>query len=341
MSKERTYSSMKDMKVSDMIKELPSALVISNKLKVNSPRKTVEKVYSEHFKLEKPKPVAEPTIEQKKESLSDFIKATQAEAKDAKIRDKVYVSKFSNYNLNPKGVNKKGRLMRYAAGYDTLDLKEQNENNPDGVFVDLIHFESYSDVSEYFELDGFGTVRSRISVSKENPLLQEFLETHKYYGSLFVEYDERKRNKLAIMERERKAELEARVREASRLDLLVPLAYMDYQNGLDTFKELSSLDLYELKERAYDSIDYNKDEFVNALLSNQAKVLQLVNLARVENVIQVKDAGRTIIWSGNQQLITSVPIGRLWQEEMILFLLMPENSNILAKLSEILSFDIL
>ena len=333
---EQTAASVKKMKVSEMVNALPNDIVLKEKLRPNSSRTVVQELYAEHFNVN----MTETEEPEKAKSLSDFIAEAKKENPKDIYKDKVYVSSFSNFNLQPKGINNRGKLMRYAAGYDTLEIKEQNENNPEGVFVDLIHFEKYAEVEDYFTIEDFGIVRSSIFVSKDNTMLQEYLETHKNYGVFFIEYDEKKKKRLAIIERERKAKLEAGVREATRDELLIPLVYIDSINGVDSFEHLSVLDIYDLKDKAYEAADFETDEFMEASQSNRAKVLHLANIAKRDAIIQVTDGGRSIVWTGNKQLITTVPIGRLWADEMIEFLLMPENSNILSKLSEVLSFKI-
>jgi hypothetical protein len=343
----KSIAEAKSMKVIELLDCLPDRIILEKSLKPNSKREIVQDIVIKFFQLtdevieeKKPKektPKA-PPIEKKVDKLHEFAVEAKKEIKEEKPKSKTYVSHFFNFNLKAKGTNKDGKLMRYAEGHDTLDIKEQNKNNPEGVFLNLISFKGLERDVDMFSLEDFGVVRSEITVPAHEQLKQKFIESHKFYGIHFIEYDKKKRERAKVMDRESKGKLEMLVASADKTALLIPLVYIDSQNGFDTFQKKVKEDIYDLKSKAYDLIDYNYKEFLDASGSNLAKVLHLVNLARHKNIIRLTNNKREVVWDRNNQNLVTVPIGNLWNEETVDFLLRPENLHIIKKLEELTGF---
>ena len=338
---------LEKLRVVELIALLPEELIKEYSLKNNTKKTVVLDVVAKHLDITlvdskvRNEDLSKALIEERKEEneLKAFAKSARV-AFARKPGPRTYVAKNHNYFLKPKGIDKKGKLMRYVEGYDTLDIKSQNENNPDGVRLVMIAFKGIPKV-ERFNIEGFGEVRSMITVPESQPLLQEFLENNKFFGNFFTEWDKKKQGIKDILAREEKGKLEGLIANASKDDLLVPLVYADMKMGIDTFDKLVKLDVYELKQKAYDVIDYDHKEFLENVENSYARALHLVNKAKKSGIIKVTRDNRNVLWVSNNESFVTIPIGSLWNEEVISYMLKAENVSVVQRLQELTGFKVL
>jgi len=342
-----TQQELEGLKVFELVALLPKDVIEEHSIKSNTKRSVVMQLVADHYgidlkesnKFDKKKADEEMKAAEEENKLKEFAK-TARKAFERKPGKRVYVARNHNYLLKSKGIDKDGKLIRYAVGFDTLDIKEQNKNNPEGVKVELIKFEGLNPDAQ-FNIEGFGTARSMLTVPKHNQMLQKYIESHKSFGHFFIEWDKTKQNKIDVMEREEKGKLEGIIANAGKDELLVPLVYTDFKSGIDSFDRLIKLDIYELKKKAYDQIDYDYKEFLENVNNSYARALHLVNKSKKGGIITVSKDGRNVRWVSNNENIVTVPIGQLWQEKLIDYMLAAENIMVVRRLQELTGFNVL
>ena len=334
----KTREELLEMKQTELLGMLSDDTIKANNLKKNSAKTAIVDTI---LKTSDNSPVQNNEKGQGEEQLSlDSFKELIKEVKEeeplkTKLKDKVYVAVNHNFNLKAKGYDKEGRLIRYVEGLDTLDLKEQNEIMPNGVPVKLIRFAGNNNEEANIFVDGFGVTRSTLRVPKENQLLQQYLERLKVYGREYILYDKTETRKRAIIERDKTAKLESLVANAGKDALLKPLLYMEVLQGNDAWQRFFKKDLIELKELAYDAIDYNQEEFINAVESSRATLVHLAHKLASKNIIEVSSDGYDVKWVENGKTIVEVPAGSIWSLAFVNFLLSAENQKLLVKLQQI------
>lgn len=259
--------------------------------------------------------------------------AAEAETKGANKRpDKkssmaTFVSKNHNFWESAKGLDKDGRHIRYVSGFDTLDIKTQEDSGV--VFkVDPIRFRGLDHPLPDDPFNGRGVLRTK------DEALKEYIRTNKNFGTKYNEYAPEELRRTKLREQEKINSLQHGVFSADYEDLVMIVSFMDLQRGSDTFESLysnSQRDTLLHKCLAY--INNDTDNILEAMKGKMSKVIFMINKAKLLGKIKVTSDGTDVQWASNGSTICRSSRTSNWQHDLFNYLATPEGRLDFDKLS--------
>lgn len=276
-------------------------------------------------------------------NLSEWEKLGQTVAKKTsrikkagRTKTRHYIHKWFNVNLSPNGINKNGKKMRYAKGLASLVVSEQVMESD---IFDLGYIKFKGIEGTTFDMNGF-IGRSILSTADET--LQEYIETHKSFGNLFVLYDKEELTRQELADDVKLTAIKYGIHNASDEDLVSTLSYLNMRNGRNNFKELFAItDKGSLRLKALKYANQDPDRFLETTASKEAKVIMLVNLAREFNMITVSSDETQVMLSDNGKVVCNSSRSSDWQEDLKDFLFTPEGMPLAQKMEVLTGYRVL
>lgn len=269
----------------------------------------------------------------KLKSIAAGIRKESAAVKKAKAtKVKKYISKNFNFFLPRKGMSSDNKRIRYVDGYDTLDIEKQNQS---GEVFKLPNIKFRGVENHIYKM---GTYEGRSILSVENPTLQEFIESHRRYGSDFILYDEEEISKKEQIEDRKITKLKSWAYEASFDDLVCVLVYINMKSGKGNYDILAATtDQNRLIKQATDVIEKARDGanlFLEAMESDHAKFVHLVHKAKDKGIVTVSRDGRYVKMAENNNVVCESSLSSDWENDLIDHLFTPEGQPLLKKMEQ-------
>ena len=264
--------------------------------------------------------------------LEEWAKKIREESdsvKKAVKKDRVmnFISKDFNARVSCIGQNKEGKNIRYAEGYDTIDIEEQRRTG-DVFKSDYILFRGIEG-TEYV-MDKF-IGRGWLSTSSKG--LQDYLFNHKRYGSKFILYDKEEISRREAAHDEKITKLKSWMYNASRDDLLSILVYIEMSTGRNPYEKLSNItDMNILTASCRKIIEKDPDAFLAAMESKRRSLIHLVHKAKDMGVIKVTKDEREVKLAENGRTLVKSSVSSNWQDDIVNYLTQPDGLMLIKKL---------
>lgn len=270
------------------------------------------------------------------EKLNKIAASIRKEAEGVKKsqpnKTKCYIANAHNYNLPRKGVNKAThKIMRYVDNYDSLDIEAQNRTGEVFKLPPIL----FRGINSEHKLH-MGNFVGRSVLNTDNPLLQEFIETHRRFGSDFIVYDKEEITRGEMVKDRKVTKIKNWVYEhATHDDLVSILSYINMKAGSSNYEVLmGTTDLNALRFKANQAAVASADDFLAVMESKEAKFIHLVHKASDRGLIKISRDGRDVILAENNKVVCQSSVSSDWENDLVQHLLTPEGFPLLRRMEK-------